>query len=420
MLYEIMFPLHLIQKMSSHYQFIGLVGALTLIFLSDAIIAYTTPVFIEGVVHSTVLLGFVYASSSLVGLFADFYLPTIFAKRHHFFFLYGAVVLGIGFVLTMLYASPTVFVLFTAMATWGLYFECMRFGQYHLIHAFIPRHLYVLAWGILGILEAAAYTIGPVIATELITINLQEPYIIALLSMGAAAFLLAALSFAGQRHRAPATAVHPTHPHHPFINTVHVWKILGTRLWPLLLFVICMGVVDATFWTTGALLSESFADQGVGLLLTAYTAPLLFIGVIAARVTKRYGKKRTSLAAGAVGGVLLVLAGITTSPVVVTILIFFVGTALALAWPALNAAFEDYMDRLMPELENDLVGLRNAATSIAFIIGPIIAGIATNYIGAQRTLSIVGVLLCGSAVLGLSILPRKVHMPQHKLQEALS
>jgi hypothetical protein len=94
---------------------------------------------------------------------------------------------------------------------------------------------------------------------------------------------------------------------HTILHEFKIWRVLLPSLWPIVLFVFMATVLDATFWTIGALFSESLKAEHPlgGFLLTVYVLPSLFAGFVGANLSEYLGKKRTAFIAGMCAGLCL-------------------------------------------------------------------------------------------------------------------
>ena len=98
--------------------------------------------------------------------------------------------------------------------------------------------------------------------------------------------------------------------------------------------------------------------------------------------------------------------------------VFISSTFTSLAFPELNATFEDYVARL-DNFSNDLVGLRSSAGSLAYIIGPVTAGFLASKLGNWQTITIFAGALVIVAAAMLYVIPRKLRMPKQELVEVV-
>ena len=89
------------------------------------------------------------------------------------------------------------------------------------------------------------------------------------------------------------------------------------------------------------------------------------------------------------------------------------GSATALIVTESEAIFEDYVARLH-RFSGEMVGLVRSASNIGYIVGPLCAGFAADWLGSSRTIAVIGLLPAIAAAIALLKFPGKT-----KLQKAL-
>ena len=119
------------------------------------------------------------------------------------------------------------FLILLSMAVWGIYYELLGFAQHQFVADAIPLKLHSGAWGVLGVARSTAYFVSPLIGGGLLYRSLVAPLWVAL-----------GLS----------------------ISEMVKWKVLLTRVWPL--------IVMSVFLSVLFLSQNVFWQLGVGLYLT--------------------------------------------------------------------------------------------------------------------------------------------------------
>lgn len=385
---------------------------------ADSIMAYATPVFLEAQLGNSSTMGWVMAMSSVVGLTADLLMGDLFRGRKFQFFMFAAVIFALLFPITLNFLPPIVPFFILAVAFWGIYYEMLRFANYLFIQSHAHHSEHAMAWGLIATFQALAHTIGPLLAAWALNFNHHLPF---LLAIGTAAIgMLAYLSFNGSlpHHKKLANLSPETTPSHRphLLREFRVWRVLFHKIWHLLLFLLALSLVDSTFWTVGTLLSEELKDNSEhGLVLVLYGLPAMFLGVLAGRAAKPFGKKRAAFGTALIAGVFLVLAGISKEDYLLLSFIFIASSFLAVSWPEIYAVFEDYVCRL-GKTATDFIGLQSSAISISYIIGPIIAGTIAETVGNRETFAVVGGILIAVSAFAMVAVPRKIHMPQQEIK----
>jgi MFS family permease len=383
-----------------------------IICLGDSIMTYFSPVYIENRVNSPLLMGLIIGSSSVIGLICDVFFGEWFSGKSFHFFLKWALIIFITFPLSYLILPDHPLLLMIPMALWGIAYELGLFSDFHFVNDALDHPHHAIGWSTMKTFYAAAYMIGPLIASYLLEQSVFYAPIAsaALMGCGLIAYVILKKSLGSSRQ----TAVDRKHS---IIHEFKVWRLLLPKLWPIIGFVFLATVLDATFWTVGAVFSESLKvlHPFGGFLLTIYVLPSLFAGFIGVHFSGLIGKKRTAFIGGAMAGLSFTIAGMVVGVTALLIALFIAAFFLGAAVPQMYAAIEDYIERL-GQSANALVGLENSATSMAFIVGPIMAGAIATSIGYQLTFSIMGLMLFTFSVLALMIVPRKIHLPQQSLQ----
>lgn len=98
------------------------------------------------------------------------------------------------------------------------------------------------------------------------------------------------------------------------------------------------------------------------------------------------------------------------------LIVFPTASLMAVIWPEVQATFENYVARLGNN-SIDMVGLQASASSLAYIIGPIVTGTLAVLVGNQNTFAILGAILACVSLTMLIIVPRKIKMPQSELKQ---
>jgi MFS family permease len=63
-----------------------------------------------------------------------------------------------------------------------------------------------------------------------------------------------------------------------------------------------------------------------------------------------------------------------------------------------------------------MVGLSGSTVSVAYIIGPILAGLISSYVGEKNTFVVMGIVMIIVAVILLVVTPKKLRLPQIEIK----
>lgn len=376
--------------------------------------SYYSPIYIEQNVKNGFLMGLVLSVSSLIGVISDFLLSRVSKERGFRIFFISAIIGAVLFPLSLLLFPPWVPILLFAMIVWGVYYELIGFSNFVFIKGNIPREKYPTAWGITETLKSSAYFVGPILAVFLIDRGPKVPFIS---SLGFYFFCFVAFallfSLKIKRH---SGAIIVKEEQISIRHTLNIWKILMQRVYPLYMFLFTITVIDATFWSVGAVFSETFKNTSFlgRFIIPIYMLPSLGLSIFAGSAAKPFGKKRVAFLCGIGTGLGLLAAGFVHNIYLVLIAIFFSSMFSAIAIPEVAASFEDYVSRL-GKFGPHMIGLQSSAISSAYVVGPIVAGAFSSIVGNQETFAVVGGMMLVVSIVALIITPRKLKMPQAEI-----
>ncbi|HKZ34439.1 MAG TPA: MFS transporter, partial [Patescibacteria group bacterium] len=356
----------------SHATFMTYGLIMFLVSTGDAILSYAVPVFLEDTLSNPFWMGIILSTSSVVGLLADLFIGEWCKEKGYSFFLCWMFVMAAAFPLSLLFLPAVVPVFILAMAFWGVYYELIQFTNYHFVHTFLTRNQHASAWGILSLFFSFAYFLGPILAGRYLDESLKTPFIVAILILTCG--LLSFMLFLHRYHEKGVNQ-HPRRVRKNIFTELQVWAVLFRSLWPLWFFHLTLNLIDATFWSIGTVFSEQLrSTHPLGaFFFVAYMLPALVVGFFVGRLAQPFGKKKIAFLAGLGCGFFLFFAGLTTHIPLLLLFVFLSSACSAIASPELSATFEDYVSRL-GNRGNELVGLNQTASSVAYIIGPVLAG----------------------------------------------
>jgi MFS family permease len=381
---------------------------LLFVFTADGVLSYWAPNFIQESLSRPLLMGLVMASSSVAGLVLDFVFPQLLRGVGLKTLIGMLLVASMGFALTMLASTwlPIVGIFLVAMVIWGLYYELIIFADQQYVASSITRERRSSAWGIISVFKSLAYVSGPIIAGWALA---HGDRAVILVSMGLTT--VAALLFMFMRFRENPELKLP-HQHINLFSEFSHWRVLITHVWPILLLSITMGVVDATFWTTGTVWSEKLAViHGLGgLFVSAYMLPSLFVGLIVAKIGIYKHKKKIAEYMLLFSNLVLVGIGLSTEIWWQLLVVLVSSTLAGFAYPLVDAVYTDIVARMGRERKH-LIGLAGSTFSLAYIVGPVLAGYIAGMVGEQQTFVVIGF---GAAAINFALLwitPRKLRLP---------
>lgn len=396
--------LHLQQYGSRHRTLYFLCVTFFFLMLFDGILAYLVPILITDRGFSLSIMGLIIGSSSIVGAAFDFLLSKILHSvnvRRLFLVLF---ILCSAYAL-VLYGATTTWLFILAMALWGVYFDLYSFITLDVISRYTKPEEHASSFGVVQVFTTLSSLVAPVIAAGALDHDFTPAFFIASLALVATivSFLFLNSSLA-QKSIIPVDQA-PQRPK-TFRLEARIWKKLGKLLVGPLTLVFLFHLFNSLFWTLAPL--YPFADEthyANALLLMAFGLPALFVGWFVGKVTTRYGKKRTAYASMAIGSLCMAGSSLLTQPFLLIFGMFVSAFFFAFAWPAIGAAYADYIIE-DPEDEEDIEGLQDFFCNSGYVVGPIVIGYLANWIGIPATFTVFGGI---GTIVGLLLYMRGSH-----------
>ncbi len=385
------------------------------VYLGDGILSDWVPAYVQESVGNSFLMGIIISFSSVVGFASDLVFPQIlkgFKTRKLILMAIGSSLIFCG-VLLWSVSWPLVVLFLTAMAIWGVYYEFLGFGGQQFVSEAVPATARSGAWAIIGTFRSLAYFLGPIIGSWLTINRNNNEVVIAAAACVVVGYLFWLFSGRGNKE----VAVEEEHKHINIFEESKHWKVLFEHVWPVLTISLMMGIVDATFWTTGTVLSDNLAKDSWlgGMFLPMYMLPMIFMGVLVAKWGVYKGKKKIAEIFMLLAGILLALIGWRSEVWFLLLMSFGVGTALSVSYPLTDAVYSDIVARMGREGKH-MMGLSGSTISLAYIIGPVLVGFIASKVGEVRTFGIMGMAMVTIAVILLFVTPKKLRLPQEEIK----
>jgi MFS family permease len=405
------FHQHLRQKQTSFRFFIVTV---LLFALGDGVFSYQVPIWLGSVFHDVALVGIVMSSSSLVGFLCDLSFPTLFAKREYRFFFALTFIIALSTQLLGLLSSSWL-VAILIMALWGAYYELFLFGLYHYLHTEIEPSQHASGWGITEALRSIALVTSPLIVSLFLVLRL-DPFILSSFLFGVS-LVISSLFFFTNKKRVTKTTGEPEKAF-SFV-TFRVWSTFLTKIWPVYLFYFCLIVFDATIWSVGIFFAEQLRQISPlgAFFIPAYIVPVLVAPLFAGKLARRFGKKRSAFVIAIPLSLTLFIGHWALhSPLWHVGVMVLAGCFAGLILTESEAIFEDYVTRLH-RFSSEMIGLVRSASSLGYIIGPLVAGLLAEVLGIERTLAVIGLLPGMAGIFAYFKMRGKTRLPQQQLEE---
>lgn len=382
------------------------------ILLSDAVLSDFVPGYIQGVVKTPLLMGLIMAFSSVVGVVVDLVFPQLL-RNTGVRKLAGYAMIGSLTFLTTLYFSTwtaALLLLLVGMAAWGVYYELDSFMTKQFVADSAPSHARGAVWGVVGIFRNLAYFLGPLLGAVIAHKGERTVIITAgsILMVAYLFFLIIRLPQGeddGVVHEVDAK------------EEIKHWVTLGKKVWPVLIMSLLAGIVDASYWTTGTVVTDLLAQEHEwgGWFLSLYMLPSLFVGLVIAKWGIYQGKKKWAERFLLLGGIVMASMNIFPSVMWILMTVLLSSVFLALAWPLVDATYSDFTVR-MKRGRKHMIGMSSSVLSLAYVIGPILSGYLAGAVGEVKSFTYIG---CGVAIIAailLVVTPRKIRLPEAEIR----
>lgn len=394
---------------------VALSAMLFFVFLGDGILSDWVPSFIQSSLHSSLVMGLVISFSSIVGFGADLIFPQLLKglkTRKLLLMAIGTSLLFCG-VLVWSVAWPWVILFLIAMAIWGVYYEFLGFGTQMFVSETVPTTSRSGVWAVMSAFKSLAYFIGPIVGSYL-AISKGDYWVVV---VAAGCVMVGYVIWFLLRKNKNEEIVVEAAERVNIITEIKHWKSLFEHVWPVLLISITMGIVDATYWTSGTVLSDNFAKESWwgGMFLPFYVLPMVFMGGVVAKWGIYKGKKKMAEKFMLISGILLLFLGVSNGIAAALVISLLVGTMLAISWPLTDAVYSDIVSRMGSEGKH-MVGLSGSTISLAYIIGPIVAGVISQLVGEKNTFVYMGIMMIVISIILIIVTPKKLRLPQSEIK----
>ncbi len=390
----------------------ALTAVLFFIFLADAILSDWVPNFMQVSLGSPVLMGLIMSFSSVVGFGADIIFPQLFRDTSVKKLMLLATASGMLFALFLLIstARPLIVIFLLAMAVWGLYYEFLHFANQQFVAETAQANQRTQVWAVMGIFKNLAYFLGPILGGVLLVRGDKTVVLVAGLITVGSYVILSFLKHSNKKVEVPMEEIN-------IVKEVSHWWVLLEHVWPVLVISLVLGIVDATFWTTGTVLTEILAKENWwgSLFLPMYTLPSLFVGFLVLKWGVYKGKKKWAEIFMFLGGLFLVFLALSSGIAWQLLMVFLSSAMLSVTYPLTDAVYSDIVSRMGRERKH-LIGLSSSMISLAYIVGPVLAGIITSQVGERSTFVTMGVMMSVVSLFLLVVTPKKLKLPQQEIE----
>lgn len=386
------------------------------VYLGDGILSDWVPAYIQESMGDSLMMGFIISFSSVVGFLADLIFPQLLKKVDTKKMIVLAIIASLIFCGILFWSTwwPAVILFLGAMAVWGVYYEFLGFGSQQFVSESIPPHARAGAWALLGSFRGLAYFLGPLLGSYL-ALSVGNTIVVTVAAVMVVIGYMFWLLTGGKTQK--ISLDENENRANIFIEAKHWWSLLK-HVWPAVTISLTLSILDATFWTTGTVFSDNLARGHAwgGWFLPLYELPMVFVGVIVARWGVYKGKKKLAEIFMLVTSILLMSMWFKESVFVVLTVSFLVGVMTSFSWPLRDAIYSDVVNRMGFEGKH-MIGLSGSTVSLAYIVGPILAGGIANVVGERMTFVWTGFGMMVVSILLLLLTPKKMRLPQDEIQK---
>ena len=383
------------------------------VFLADSMLSDFVPGFIQNVLGSPLKMGLVMSTSSMAGFVLDLLFARVLRNLNVGKMVILSFVGCVMFVGLLILATfwPWVPIIVMAMLMWGLYYEFFGFSSQKFVVGIAAPQQRTAVWAVIETLRAIAYALGPIGLAWAITMG-EVASLLLVLAILCAGFLIFSLIKTTYK-----TERLVEHQQITMWHELKHWRVLFVHIWPMVILGVTLAMIDAVYWTTGTLVNDALAKENPlgGLFMTVYMLSAVAVGVVFGRREVKKGKKKLAELLTLASGVVLISITLIQAWWWYLIVVFVSSVLSALAWPLIDAVYTDLLARMGRE-NIHMIGLKNSSNSIAYMIGPVLAGAMATIAGELPSFRYLGWFLIVVSSLLLIFTPKRLKLPQTEIQ----
>ncbi len=369
--------------------------------LSEGMVSFIVPLKIQNAGFTDTMLGVIIGTSSIAGALFDLVACRLFRNifyKRIFGFMF---ILCLSFPLILMHAG-TLLAFVIGMGVWGVYYDLRNIGNFDYIARTTVRSDSTRAFGLIQVFQSVGWILGPIIVGFLAGEAVGwKPFAAIYVFLGLAFSFFIALCVAAGNKRALENSHKEKECRRGTWSEARMLGSVGRVLFPTLLAVFFINFVDSFFWSIGPLFAEALKLGFLaGLLMTAWSLPSMLLGWHAGRIAARYSKERTAYGAQFASALCLIPIFFVSSGVAVVAMVFVAASFAAIAIPAFQSMFTDYIE-VRGDLEKEIESLEDLYTNLGYVFGPILAGFSSDLLGFNTTFGILGAVV---ALIGFALI----------------
>lgn len=397
--------------------------ALTTFFisLSDAYMAYFVPIVIMAAGYSATSMGLLYGSSSIFGAIFDLILARVLRNTHYKRMYLYTIVLAACFPI-LLFTNSIFWFYLLAMATWGLYYNLFMFGYFDFVAREEKMADHSGSFSKLYMFRNLGLVIGPLLAAQIAFIRIPQAQLIIPLIASSIALLLLFILGTVSRKKELVKVANIGKPFEIKVDKpmpFSIWKKVGMRMWPVLILVLFVSLVDGIFWTVIPIIGTIAPDftHLSSVLLIVTIVPAFLVARLVTNFTHKYGQKRTAFFSFLFSNLLLLPIGYFTNVYLVLIFVFLSTTFSAMVYPCVAGAVADYLKESR-KYDGQILTARDFFANVGFAIGPLVAGIFVDVIGSLMIFSYISLVGIVVSLLLLVFSPAEIDFHDSSIQKS--
>ncbi|MGV8141711.1 MAG: MFS transporter [Candidatus Woesearchaeota archaeon] len=377
-----------LRKMTQSVSSIYVLGIVIFFWtLFDSMITYITPLILESRGLSNTWIGIIIASSSIGGAIFDFLICRFIKNINYRRTLMFMLALCFTYPL-ILGTANSVVVFILAMLVWGLYYDFYGFSIFDYISRYTKKENYSSSFGVIQVFRSIGSIVAPLLVSIiLVGILFRKVFLLAYI------FLIISLIFYFVLIYTTKKVNYENLSHEKKRNIfveLHLWKKIGRKIISPLTVTFFLFFIEAFFWTLSPLYAENFSMTLFGgIFLAAYSVPMLTAGWIVKKFTEKYGKKRTAITSLLIGSVIMCTFLLITNPYWAIIVVLCSAFFFGLAYPSISGAYADYISE-QAVVEKEIETLEDASFNVAYILGPLSAGLLSDIFSIPLAFAILG------------------------------
>lgn len=380
----------------------------------EGVISYLAPLVIVKAGYSESMMGAILGFSAFAGLIFDFLLCRVL-KNTNFRRIFLLMIL-VSLLMPLFLLKAETFLIYLIFAVfWGLAYDLFTIGNFNFVDRFVIKKDYAKAFGFINIFHSLGYVLAPLIIGIVIEEMIGFDSFLVAWGFVILTFLFYLILLFSTKKDLNTEVVVSEKPRNLFKEFV-LWEKIGKKILPILILTAVLNIIGAFYWTVGPLIANEFHSGTLGgFLIFSYELPPLLIGLFVGSIANKFGKKKTSIFSLLFGSLLLIpFFWLQFEPTFLLIFSLIAAFFFGLAYPTVNGIYNDFINEA-PGIEKEIETIEDSFTNIAYIVGPIFAGLVSGIFGHFNAFGILGLASAICAVILLFTVPKEIKISENQL-----